>query len=170
MITESIQDIFDTDPTKFAIVHQANCFNTLAERCSSGIARLIEERYPEACDADADTKKGNKDKLGWLSYGKAKDGRVIFNAYGQYEFGGERPTNYEALYTSLSSVRQVLEARNEVAAKKNHPLIHLALPYGMGCVRGGGSWTIVRPMIDVIFGIADFDLIICRHPKQAELK
>lgn len=170
MVTEIITDIFNTEPSTTAIAHQANCFHTLAEGTSSGIARLIEQRYPEAREADSELRKGDRDKLGRFTMAKAKDGRVIFNVYSQYEFGGERPTNYEAVYEGLSSVCRTMENRNQIAGERKAPIMNLAIPYGYGSDRGGGSWRVIEQMIMVIFEDANFDVLICRLPGQRTLR
>ncbi len=106
----------------------------------SGIARQIRERYPEAYEADCQTTPGDIRKLGAFSWVKAKDGKFIYNCYSQYRYGREkRHTNYEAVYTGLSSIEQ---------NARELGLTTLSLPYNMGCMLGGGSWRIVSVIID----------------------
>lgn len=135
-----------------SIAHQANCFNTMG----SGIAKQIRETYPEAYEADCRTTKGDRTKLGKFSWVKAKDGKHIYNCYSQYNYGlGQRHTNYEAIFTGLTSIKSHAET---------HDLNSLGLPHLMGCKLGGGSWRIVNSIIEEIFSDdTDFTLYICRY-------
>jgi hypothetical protein len=149
MIIRQDGDIF-TCPAQ-AIIHQANCFCTMG----SGIARKIREKYPDAYDADCQTKSGYLTKLGTFSWVKAHDDKYIYNCYSQYRYGGEqRHTNYEAIYTGLSAIEQ---------HAKTNGLTSLSLPHNMGCMLGGGSWNIVNAIIEDIFGENSIDLYICRY-------
>jgi len=149
MIIRQNISIFDCDA--HAIIHQANCQNTMG----SGIARQIRERYPEAYEADCQTTPGDIRKLGTFSWVKAKDGKFIYNCYSQYRYGREqRHTNYEAVYTGLSSIEQ---------NARELGLTTLSLPYNMGCMLGGGNFHIVNAIIEVIFKDSPIDLYICRY-------
>ena len=149
MIIRQNISIFDCDA--HAIIHQANCQNTMG----SGIARQIRERYPEAYEADCQTTPGDIRKLGAFSWVKAKDGKFIYNCYSQYRYGREkRHTNYEAVYTGLSSIEQ---------NARELGLTTLSLPYNMGCMLGGGSWRIVSVIIYEVFKDSPIDLYICRY-------
>lgn len=165
MVKEETINIFDTPSETTAIAHQCNCFCTMG----SGIAKLIAELYPEAEETDGATHAGDAKKLGTYTISRNdKDGRVIYNVYGQFEYGGAKPTNYEALYNGLLKVKNSIESRNSRHPEK--PKIHLAIPYGIGSMRGGASWRVVRTMIEVIFEDADFTVTICRLPGQEDLK
>ena len=65
-----------------AIAHQANCFNTMG----SGVAKALREAFPEIYEADCQTEKGSRDKLGSLSWTFNEHG-MMFNLYGQYKYG-----------------------------------------------------------------------------------
>lgn len=159
-------DIFDTPPN-YAIVHQCNCFNTLGDRKAGGFAKLIQERYPQAAEADAQTKKGDLSKLATLSTAKGDDGRLIINAYTQFSYGDEgRFTDYDAVFDALTEVRDRIIKRNTVGC--SNPM-NLAIPYGYGSVRGGASWRIIHKMIEIIFESVDFKIAICRMPGQPDL-
>lgn len=134
-----------------AIIHQANCQNTMG----SGIARFIRERYPETYEVDCKTVAGDIGKLGTFSWVKAHDGKYIYNCYSQFRYGRDtRYTDYEAIYTGLSSIEE---------HAKMQGLTSLSLPYGMGCVQAGGSWHVVRAIIEDIFDQNNIDLYICRY-------
>ena len=151
MIIHKDCNIFDGGAQ--GIIHQANCQNTMG----SGIAREIRARYPEAYEVDCKTIDGDYKKLGTFSSVKTNDGKfVIYNCYSQYRYGREqRHTNYEAVYTGLSSIEQ---------NARELGLTTLSLPYNMGCMLGGGSWTIVSAIIDEVFRENQhIDLYICRY-------
>jgi O-acetyl-ADP-ribose deacetylase (regulator of RNase III) len=133
-------------------MHQCNCFHTMG----SGIAKRIREKYPEAYKADIfHGRKGDMSRLGSFSTVKAHDDKQIYNMYGQYNFGLEkRQTNYEAVYKGLLAIREHTIANN---IKK------LGLPRNMGCKLGGGSWLVVRAMIEDVFGTWLDDLYICNY-------
>ncbi len=150
MIIHKDCNIFDGGAQ--GIIHQANCQNTMG----SGIAREIRARYPEAYEVDCKTIAGDYKKLGTFSSVKTNDGKfVIYNCYSQYRYGREqRHTNYEAVYTGLSSIEQ---------NARELGLTTLSLPYNMGCNLGGGNFHIVSAIIEVIFKDSPIDLCICRY-------
>ena len=149
MINKYDCSVFDS-PSQ-AIIHQANCFNTMG----SGIARQIRERYPEAYESDCQTTRGDIRKLGHFSWVKTNDGKFnIYNCYSQFEFGlGKRHTNYEAIFTGLTDIKAHAESCG---------LNVLCLPHHMGCKLGGGNWNIVYSIIQEIFN-DDTLLNICRY-------
>ena len=149
MIIEREMNIFDCDAQ--AIIHQANCQNTMG----SGIAKQIRAKYPEAYEADCKTTAGDINKLGKFSWVQAHDGKFIYNCYSQFRYGREtRHTNYEAMYTGLSSIKNHAESKN---------LTRLSLPHNMGCMLGGGSWHIVRAIIEEVFDQSNTLLYICKY-------
>jgi hypothetical protein len=69
--------------------------------------------------------------------------KMIGNIFGQGGVSSTyRMTNYEALYESLSMLRQVMEADLRLT---------IAIPYKIGCGVGGGDWTIVSAMLESVF-------------------
>jgi O-acetyl-ADP-ribose deacetylase (regulator of RNase III) len=85
MIVKIDCSVFDS-PSQ-AIIHQANCFNTMG----SGIACQIRQRYPEAYEADCKTISGDRSKLGKFSWVKTNDGKYhIYNCYSQYQYGRDQ--------------------------------------------------------------------------------
>jgi O-acetyl-ADP-ribose deacetylase (regulator of RNase III) len=142
------------------IVHQCNCFHTMG----SGIAKRIREKYPEAYKADLQQgRRGDISKLGTFSLVKAYDDKYIYNMYGQYNFGLEkRQTNYEAVYKGLYSICGHTSSYDILSLDPPRN-IRLGLPKNMGCKLGGGSWIIVRAIIEEVFGAWQHDLYICNY-------
>lgn len=138
------------------IAHCCNCFNTMG----AGVALAIKNKYPEAYEADCQTTKGDKAKLGTVSLTVVNTPtnqiKAVANIYGQYGMGGEKPVNYEAMYNGLVNLRGRLK-----------PTISaVAFPYKMGCGLAGGDWRIVEKMIEVVFENVTYDVIICKfEPK-----
>ena len=69
------------------IVHGCNCFCTMG----GGIAKGIKSEFPEAFDADQETPKGSKEKLGTCSFAKIeREGihLIVVNGYTQFDYRG----------------------------------------------------------------------------------
>ena len=151
MIKEVDADLLTYDLD--AIVHQCNCFRTMG----AGIALRIRQKYPEAYKADCETGSGDFDKLGTFSYAVLPSNKHIYNMYGQFGYGrNKRYTNYEAVYKALAAIEQ--------HAVKNG-LKTIGLPKNMGCRLAGGSWTIVRAIIQDIFDKSQLTCYICNYDK-----
>ena len=71
-----------------------------------------------------------------------RKGQSIANLFTQYQYGrGQRHTDYDALQNALCRL-------NEVLVEEKIPLkTSIAMPYGIGCDRGGGDWTKILPML-----------------------
>jgi O-acetyl-ADP-ribose deacetylase (regulator of RNase III) len=115
------------------IAHQCNCQNNMGR----GIAPLIKRAFPEAWEADKETIKGSKRKLGNLTV--AKSGEVtVFNLYGQYRYGVDKQhTDYDALRSSLKLM----------ATHLIRPYDKVGLPL-IGCGLAGGDWEVVSKIIE----------------------
>jgi O-acetyl-ADP-ribose deacetylase (regulator of RNase III) len=118
------------------IVQGCNCFNTMG----GGIAREIRERYPHVADVDAETKRGDYNKLGnWTAGTVVTDNHQFFiiNAYTQFNMSTGQDV-FE--YTAFQLILQKL-----VRLYGNYSI---GLPYiGMGLA--GGDKEIIIPMIEL---------------------
>lgn len=65
-----------------------------------------------------------------------------------YGRGGNRYTSYDAMYDSLVKIKEVAKKHNK----------SVALPYGIGSVRGGADWEVVYKMIERVFD--DYEAVI----------
>ena len=75
------------------ITHGCNCFNTMG----AGIAKSIKKRFPCAYNVDKKTQKGDRSKLGTITYCKTKNGYVV-NAYTQFTYWDRNDMlSYEAV-------------------------------------------------------------------------
>lgn len=128
-----------------ALGHQANCMNTMG----SGFAKQLKELYPEAYDADCQTKKGDLNKLGSLSFVIVPIDRhppgFIFNLYGQFDYGREPGKVYTDLYAldhAMCQMRLFVDAAG---------ITHVGFPR-LGCGLGGARWEDVEILIEQHFG------------------
>lgn len=164
MITEVTGDIFNNLELD-AIAHQCNCFHTMG----GGIARIIAQKYPLALEADKRTAYGSKDKLGDVSTALVQHeldnskNIVIFNCYSQYNFGGGVQTHYDSVRKVFNFIKTIGEQTLFLVGSVG-PLT-LGIPYGYGCGLAGGDWTIVRGIIDEVFGDSkNINVQICKLP------
>lgn len=142
------QNLFDNNAESYW--HVANCFC----RMISGVAAGMRKFYPEAVEVDGKTIEGDKNKFGKFSTCQSKNGKYIYNLYGQYYYGTDsRKINYEALYTAMESALQDCVSKN---------IKSIALPFQMGAGLAGGNWNIIYTMIQEVFKDYDGNVYICR--------
>ena len=135
-------DIFETDAN--IILHQVNCQGVMG----SGVAKQVREKYPIVfeyykawCDDITlnpiiEGKHGLLGSIQTVYY--VENNRCIVNLFAQDQFGydGRCYTDYDALKRCLQQVNN--EFKDEF----------VAIPYLMGCHRGGGDWNLVSKMIE----------------------
>ena len=128
MVEIKTGNVFDTD-AKY-ICHQVNCKGKMA----SGVAKEVRERYPVGLGTSL---------LGQAQFVKVEPNRTIVNCFTQdnYGYDGGQYTNIKALKLALSAVAAIAKQDNS----------KVAMPYKIGCVRGGADWSVVEPMIEEIF-------------------
>ncbi len=127
-----------------AIAHQCDCVCAM----SSGIARQIRGRYPEAAHADRAYPLRGTDRLGGFSWAWVDQRgmpRIVFNLYGQYQPArlpslGSRLTDYQALKSAL---RGALRFTASVLSRE----VPLGVPWHMGCGLAGGEWSVVERLM-----------------------
>lgn len=133
------------------IAHQVNCQGVMG----SGVAKQIKEKYPEVYKKYKNYVNNFEFKsllLGNCQIVETTKEKYIANLFGQFGYGiKEQQTNYKALEESLFSLK--------VSAKDNHKT--LALPFKIGCGRGGGDWDIVYKIIEDVF--QDYDVTLYQY-------
>lgn len=146
------------NPNKYlginAIAHSCNTRNIMG----AGIAKQIKSRFPQAYEADTEAYNTEYDENGqyvnWLGkFSKAEinskflpdDKGYIYNMYTQASVGAGRQVSYEVFWQALKRVEQDLLTIDE----GNPPV--LGLPYQISCGLAGGSWGIIKAIIDDIF-------------------
>lgn len=151
-------DIFESGAD--IICHQVNCQGVMG----SGIAKQVREKYPAVYkDYKSMCSIYNPKALLGIAQFVGTDKMYntpfigIFNLFGQENFGydGKCYTNYTALYKCFEKVKEdTMDDKYTIA-----------IPYLMGCYRGGGDWNIVYEMIEDIFGDSHCDILICEYNK-----
>ena len=144
-------DIFESGAD--VICHQVNCQGAM----NSGIAKQVRERYPwvyahykRLCN----TYRSDREKLlGFVQSTFINENTEIINLYTQLNYGYDSAcyTNYNALKVAL----------HYLAATRHKQII--AIPYLMGCCRGGGDWNVVYKMIEEAFTDSDCEVLICEY-------
>lgn len=125
-----VRDAEDFD----VIVHCCNCFCQMG----SGIAPQIKAKFPEAYKVDCETKSGDRNKLGTITFTKNSPVTVV-NLYGQFgynarRFGG-RDVDYDALRSGFK------EIKNKFGGKT------FGMPK-LGAGLAGGDWDIIEKIIE----------------------
>ena len=144
-------DIFESGAD--VICHQVNCQGVMG----SGIAKQVRERYPwvyaeykECCSLSSDYIL-----LGGYQQVYIDEKRAVLNVFGQryYGYDGKCYTNYDALKQAFEDISKTY--RNKT----------IAIPYLMGCARGGGDWNIVYKIIEEVFADYNGEVLICEYDK-----
>jgi len=142
------------------IVHGCNCFHMMG----AGIAKSVADCFPEAFEADKATKRGDRAKLGTISYAKVQRGSptsydidgflevYVVNAYTQFHGGAN--VDYGALRSCFRAV----------ADRFRHDGVSIGYPM-IGAGIGGGDWSRIAPIIDE--ELDGFDHTLVRYePKE----
>lgn len=132
------------------ILHQVNCQGKM----NSGVAKAIREKWERVfylyelkvgAELNPSRLLGQVQSVVVNPHGDFGEHghQYVVNLFSQDKYGydGERYTNYEALYRCLEQVAKVARLQN----------YSVALPYNMGCDRGGANWNIVYTMIEEVF-------------------
>lgn len=136
-------NVFNTD-AKY-ICHQVNCKGKMA----SGVAKEVRTRYPEVYYEYMSTwmaaieQNNPAGLLGYAQFVKVEPNRTIVNCFAQNNYGYDG-----GLYTDIKALKLALSTVAALAKQDNSKV---AMPYKIGCVRGGADWSVVEPMIEEIF-------------------
>ena len=151
-------DLFNTD-AKF-IVHQVNCMGKMG----SGVALQVKNKFPhvykhykELCETV--DKDGLLGKLQIVPIKPKYDGydcgsiavpyteQWICNVFAQSNYGYDGKQ-----YTSINALEKCFRKLYGLTLEKNNNYnAKIAMPYKIGCCRGGADWNEVYAMIDKIF-------------------
>lgn len=149
-------DIFESGAD--VILHQVNCQGVMG----SGIAKQVKEKYPEVYKSyvalchQYDPPLSRSELLGLVQMVRTES-CIICNLFAQdmYGYDGKCYTNYDALKECFTAVSLNLQANN---------IKTVAIPYKIGCARGGGDWNVVYQMIEEIFD-EDYNVLICEYDR-----
>jgi O-acetyl-ADP-ribose deacetylase (regulator of RNase III) len=128
------------------IAHGCNCQCTMG----AGIAASIKKRFPEAFDADLATAKGDRNKLGTISYAAIERESARFtvvNAYTQFHWRGP---GVKLDYQALTFVMREIKHRFS-GSRIAYPRIGAGL--------AGGDWPRIAEIIDKALEGEDHTLV-----------
>jgi len=141
LITLALEGQFDV------IIHGCNCFCTMG----AGIARAIQDEFPEAYVADKVTVKGDRNKLGDFSFATVKRNEkeiTIVNGYTQFHFHGKSVlVDYDAVQRLFKKVKLKYSGK-----KIGYPKIGAGL--------AGGDWERISQIIDQELAGENHSLVI----------
>ncbi len=123
------------------ICHQVNCQGKM----NSGVAKSIRVAYPDVYHEymtlyEEYMQAGmQKDLLGRVQGVEVGENKFVVNIFGQYNYGydGGQYTNTNALYEGFRVIRK----NAEIAG------LSVAMPYMIGCYRGGADWKEVENLL-----------------------
>lgn len=148
-------DLFDTDVD--IIAHQVNCMGVMGSGVAAQVKALFPDVYVRYRTVCREIRPQNL--LGMtqtvLIRGEEAKPFAIANLFAQLSFGRDKQqTNYAALESCLKDLANEMRRRG---------FRSVAVPYMMGCVRGGGDWSKVLNLLER--ELKDFDVLICRKDK-----
>lgn len=122
------------------ICHQVNCQKAM----NSGVAKQIRNKFPNVYEEYM--KIASSEMLGRIQIITIEDNQFVCNMFAQDKYGydGKQYTDIEALRRCFIKLRTMLDDSDTKD-------MVIAMPYKIGCVRGGADWNTVYEMIDKIF-------------------
>lgn len=119
------------------IAHQVNCQGVM----NSGVAKAIRNKYPEVYTHYINYYHVIRILEGKAQFIETNDKKIVINLFGQKNYGydGKCYTSYAYLTEALVEVFVTL---------KRQKINEFAIPYKMGCDRGGGNWEIVSSILE----------------------
>jgi O-acetyl-ADP-ribose deacetylase (regulator of RNase III) len=130
------------------MVHGCNCFCAMG----NGIAGQIKKQFPAAFEADKQTSKGDKQKLGTCTTatidGDGGHAFVVVNAYTQYTWSKkeQRTADYEAIRSCMKWIKATYAGKR------------IGLPR-IGAGLAGGDWATIKQIIDEELAGEDVTLV-----------
>lgn len=134
-------DIFESDAD--IIIHQVNCQGVMG----GGVAKQVREKYPivykkyKAWCEDPRLKGNLLGKIQSINSDNPQK-QIIVNMFSQDKYGSAFDCSGKC-YTDYNALQKCLEAVNRVYIGRT-----VAVPYLLGCCRGGGDWSIVSKMLE----------------------
>ena len=128
------------------IAHGCNCFCTMG----AGLAKEVATQFPAALEADRQTPKGDRAKLGTCSFAEIEtaNGKLtVVNAYTQFHYRGRGD---KADYAAIRACMRWL--------KEHHPHARIGLPK-IGAGLAGGDWHRIERIIDEELGGSDVTVV-----------
>lgn len=137
------------DASEIMIVHQVNCKGVMG----SGVAKSIRERYPKAYDSyKKHCNLSGSSLLGKIQVVNINQERKVVNMFAQDSYGRSKQ------YTDLKAFKTCVLKLVDYAKKNNIETI--AMPYKIGCGRGGADWDSVYSILCDSFNRSNVDLTL----------
>jgi len=135
-------DLFDSKAG--VIAHQVNCQGAM----NSGVAKQIRQKYPKVFKHYI--KYYRNFPLGACQIIEVNSNLSIANMFAQDKYGydGKQYTSYDALKSCFMQLYKYAKFKNYT----------IAMPYKVGCVRGGANWDKVYSIMKEIFTDVDVEL------------
>lgn len=133
--------LLDTDAQ--IICHQVNCQGKM----NSGVAKAIRTAWPKVFEEYSKHCKScselNLSPLGNVQKVRVNNTQFVFNLFSQNRYGydSKQYTSYDAFWNCLQEIKTIAPTGTKIA-----------LPYGIGCVRGGANWNVIYKMIEEVLG------------------
>ncbi|WCS68217.1 hypothetical protein Goe21_01070 [Bacillus phage vB_BsuM-Goe21] len=150
------------------IAHQVNCQGVMRSGIALQIAKkhpLILKKYKEICKSTkpenllgecqiilVSRKSPFSEEDDLFTYNSTK---YFVNLFSQFGYGNK------GRYTRYSYLKECLITLKEFAKPHN---LSIALPYKIGCGRGGGDWIKVRKIINDVFD--DYDVTLYKFDER----
>lgn len=123
------------------IAHQVNCKGVMG----SGVAADLKNKYPAIFEPYKNNCIANKSNLlGKVQLLMMNDNKLIANMFGQDNYGMDKQ------YTEIDKLEACFFKLYKYAIEHN---LSIAMPYNIGCGRGGADWNIVYPILEKYFNV-----------------
>lgn len=135
------------------IIHQVNCRGVMG----SGVAKQIKDKYPKAFEEYIKIcnkySKFSKQLLGENQFVEIDEARTIINLFGQDKYGlSKRQTNYCVFTKAMIDI--IFKVDSDIA-----------LPYKIGCDRGGANWSIIETILRGLAMDFTYDIVLYKYRK-----
>lgn len=151
------------DAPQKVIAHQVNCQGKMG----SGVAKAIRDKYPKVYeDYSAVCGKLPPKALRGMTQIITDSERVIVNLFGQeyYGYDGKKYTSYAYLTKALDYLFSTIFQYNTIHSNEIGSELYsdnaFAIPYKMGCDRGGADWDIVESILEDLSDYYGVDVYI----------
>lgn len=152
------------DAPQKVIAHQVNCQGKMG----SGVAKAIRDGYPKVYEDYLAVCKSIslKDLRGATQAIVVDSGRVVVNLFGQecYGYDGKKYTSYAYLTKALDYLFKTIYQFNTIDSNENGSELYsdnaFAIPFKMGCDRGGADWNIVESILEDLSDYYGVDVYI----------
>jgi len=148
-------DYFRNDECS-VVLHSCNTLGVMG-----GFAGQVRQQYSKAFQDYIEVYESIGLYLGSVITSEVEDGKYIFNMVNQDSIGrGSRKVDYEALYKTLETSRYWVD---KLQIEGN-----IGIPSKLSSDLGGGSWRVVKAMIDEVF--KDHEVLIVEYDTSEKSK